>query len=85
VNDGEPDLPAGLENTQLCDQIARDARPTLIVQAPQAYRALTQALERADAVQGIRAGLESIGRGEGRPADEAFDELRRKHSIPTEV
>jgi putative addiction module CopG family antidote len=35
-----------------------------------------------EAVQGIRRGLESAGRGEGRPAQEFFDEMRQKHGIP---
>ena len=39
----------------------------------------------AEVVQGIRAGLDSMRRGEGRPATEAFDELRRKHNIPRDV
>ena len=35
-----------------------------------------------EAVQGIRQGLESAERREGRPASEFFDEMRQKHGIP---
>ena len=33
-------------------------------------------------VEGIRRGLESVNRGEGRPAKKFFDEMRQKHGIP---
>jgi hypothetical protein len=37
--------------------------------------------ERAEAVEGIRKGMESFERGEGRPAREALKELRKKLGI----
>lgn len=40
------------------------------------------AIELAEAIAGIQRGLESMYRGEGRPLDEAFAALRRKHSLP---
>jgi hypothetical protein len=33
-------------------------------------------------VAAIRTGMEEFERGEGRPAREALEELRRKHGIP---
>ena len=49
-----------------------------------ALRALQvwRARDYEEAVQGIRRGLESAERGEGRPANEFFDEMRQKHGIP---
>jgi PHD/YefM family antitoxin component YafN of YafNO toxin-antitoxin module len=81
-------------NAQLCEQIARDGRPhvltedgrpKLVVQDAVAYQRMIEALERADATQGIREGLESMRRGDGRPAREALDELRKRHDIPSDV
>ncbi len=81
-------------NAQLSDRIAQDGRPhvlteegrpKLVVQDAEAYQRILEALDRAEAVGGIRAGLESVKRGEGRPAHEVFDELRRKHNIPSDA
>jgi Arc/MetJ-type ribon-helix-helix transcriptional regulator len=38
--------------------------------------------EYRETVEAIRRGLESVERGEGRPAEEFFDEMRQKHGIP---
>ena len=39
-------------------------------------------IDRAEAIIGIKKGLESMARGEGVPAEEAFEQLRKKHHIP---
>lgn len=81
-------------NPQLSDQIARDGRPhvlteegrpKLVVQDALAYQRMMEIVEREDVIQGVRAGLESMRRGEGRPAEEALDELRRRHDIPRDA
>jgi PHD/YefM family antitoxin component YafN of YafNO toxin-antitoxin module len=81
-------------SAQLSEKIAQDGRPHVlteegrpkfVVQDAEAYQRLLEALDRAEATQGIRAGLESLARGEGRPAREVFDELRRKHDIPRDA
>ena len=46
-----------------------------------AYQALLDRLDRAEAIVGINRGLVSMRRGEGRPADEALDELRTRLGI----
>jgi predicted transcriptional regulator len=38
--------------------------------------------DQAEAIEGIRRGLESAARGEGRPAEEVFAELRAKYGSP---
>jgi prevent-host-death family protein len=57
----------------------------IVVQDAKSYQRLLEAAEHADAVEGIRRGLASMERGEGIPAQEAFDSLRRKHGVPKAV
>lgn len=38
-------------------------------------------IHRAEAVIGIKKGLDSLARGEGIPAEKAFEKLRKKHGI----
>jgi hypothetical protein len=42
---------------------------------------LRATLEYQRAVEGIRRGLESADRGEGAPARQVFNQLRRKHGL----
>lgn len=81
-------------NTKLSDKIAEDGRPhvltedgrpKLVVQDAEAYQRILETLDRAQAVQGIRAGLDSLRRGEGRPAREVLEELRQKRDIPSDA
>jgi hypothetical protein len=48
------------------------------VQNAVAYQALVDKLE---AIEGIRKGLESVASGEGRSVEAFFDEFERKHAI----
>ena len=59
-----------------------NGRAALVVQDARSYQALLALADRAEAIEGIRRGLASMARGEGRPAEEVLDELRRKHKIP---
>jgi hypothetical protein len=59
-----------------------DGRAELLVQHAASYQALLDALEEAETVAGIRLGLESLARGEGRPAGEALAAIREEHQIP---
>lgn len=54
----------------------------VVVQDAEAYQKLLDRLDRAEAIEAIRKGLESMKRGEGRPVDEAFAEMRKKYGIP---
>lgn len=38
--------------------------------------------DQAEAIEGIRQGLETMRQGEGSPAAEVFSRLRAKHNIP---
>lgn len=46
------------------------------------FQRLAELIDRLEAIEGINNGLRSFERGEGRPAREALEELRRKHQKP---
>jgi hypothetical protein len=59
-----------------------NGRAELVVQDARSYQALLELADRAEAIEGIRRGLESMARGEGRPAEQVLEERRKKHKIP---
>lgn len=48
----------------------------VVVQDADAYQELLDRLERAEAIAGIREGLASMERGEGRPLEEVVELIR---------
>lgn len=71
-----------LKKTGRPEVLTVNGRAELVVQHAASYQALLDALEQAEAVAGIRRGLDSMARGEGRPTAQALAEIRKKHSIP---
>jgi PHD/YefM family antitoxin component YafN of YafNO toxin-antitoxin module len=59
-----------------------EGRPELVVQDAAAYQKLLDLLEQAEAIEGIRAGLESMKLGQGQPAEQFFADLRAKLGLP---
>jgi PHD/YefM family antitoxin component YafN of YafNO toxin-antitoxin module len=59
-----------------------NGRAELVVQDAASYQDLLDRLDRFEAIEGVRQGLESFRRGEARPIDEVMEGLRRKHKIP---
>ena len=57
----------------------------IVVQDALSFQRMLELVDRAEAVIGIKKGLESMARGEGIPAEEAFKQLRKKHNIPQEA
>jgi prevent-host-death family protein len=55
----------------------------VVVQDVAAYQRLLDLVERAEAIEGIRRGLESAARGEGLTAEEVFAELMARNRRPT--
>jgi PHD/YefM family antitoxin component YafN of YafNO toxin-antitoxin module len=53
-----------------------------VVQDAEAYQRLLDIAAQADALEGIRQGIEDIKKGRVRPAREALDAFRRNHAIP---
>ena len=62
-----------------------DGEAELVVQDVSSYRSLMEIIDRVEAIEGIRKGLESMERGKGRPAAEVFEEIRRRHQIPRDA
>src|SRR5260370_37005663 len=58
-----------------------NGKAKLVVQDAESYQALLEDLDRVEAVEGIRRGLEETKAGKGRPAHEGFQDVRRKHKI----
>jgi len=58
-----------------------NGKAELIVQDASAYQEMLDTLDRAEAIAGIQRGLDSVNRGEGKPAEEVFAPLRKKHKI----
>ncbi len=53
-----------------------------VLQDARAYQHLLDIAAQADAAEGIRQGLEDVGKGRTRPAREVFDQIRAEHGIP---
>lgn len=58
-----------------------NGRAEVVVQDAGAYQKLLDQLDQAQAVRGIRRGLRSMRRGDGRPMRQALEELGAKHGI----
>jgi PHD/YefM family antitoxin component YafN of YafNO toxin-antitoxin module len=58
-----------------------NGKAEIVIQDADSYQRMLDALERAEAAAGIRRGLDSMSRGEGIPAAQALDAIRRKHKI----
>jgi prevent-host-death family protein len=55
-----------------------NGKAELVVQDARSYQKLLDLAERLETIQAVKEGLASADRGEGRPMDEAFDELERE-------
>jgi hypothetical protein len=57
----------------------------LMVQDATSLRKLVELVDRLETIEGIRAGLEEMKAGKGRPAEELFEELRQEFNIPLDA
>jgi len=73
-------------------QLKRSGRPNVltlngkaevVVQDASAYQEMLEAMESAQAKQGIAEGIASMERGNGEPAETVFGRLRKKHGFKT--
>jgi prevent-host-death family protein len=61
-----------------------NGRAEVVIQDVASYQRLLELVDRAEAIEGIRQGLESAARGEGRPPEEIFAELRARYGLKPE-
>ncbi len=59
-----------------------NGKAELVVQDAESYQKLLELVERLETIAAIREGLEDMKNGRTRPAEEVFEEIRRKHGIP---
>ena len=57
----------------------------IVVQDAAAYQKLLELVDRLEAIEGIRKGLESMKAGRGRPAHEVLEEIRVMLNIPADA
>ena len=62
-----------------------NGKAEVVVQDAASYQKLLDAIDRAEAIEGIQRGLEQMEAGRGRPAKEFFEALRKKYDIPREA
>lgn len=56
-----------------------NGKAAAVVHDAAGYQKLLEALDRAETLEGIRRGLASMKRGEGRPLKDALEDLGRKY------
>ena len=54
-------------------------KPRVVVQDAKAYEKLLAAIERAEAVAGVKRGMASFARGQGRPARRALSDALERY------
>ena len=59
-----------------------NGKAELVVQDAESYQRLLEAKDRMEAIDGIKRGLESMKRGDGKPAEKFFQEFFASEGIP---
>jgi prevent-host-death family protein len=71
-----------LNKTGQPEVLTVNGKPAVVVQDARSYQRLLDSVEQAEAIAGIKLGLESLEPGDGVPAKKVFARLRCKHKIP---
>jgi prevent-host-death family protein len=58
-----------------------NGKAKLVVQDAAAYQKLLDSIDEAQAIEGIKRGLEDVRRGRTKPVDRAFADIRRRLKI----
>ncbi len=58
-----------------------NGKAELVVQDAESYQELLDLKDRAETIEGVRKGLESMKAGRTRPIEEVFAEIEREHEV----
>jgi len=58
-----------------------NGKAEMVVQDAEAYQKTMDLIERMEANEGIRKGLEAVKRGESRPAKEVISEIKKNRAL----
>ncbi|MBK8270762.1 MAG: type II toxin-antitoxin system Phd/YefM family antitoxin [Planctomycetes bacterium] len=59
-----------------------NGRAEVVIQDAASYQAMVDAVDRMEAIEGLRRGLASMRAGKGKPAAVVIKELRKKFRVP---
>ena len=71
-----------LNKTGQPEVLTINGKPAVVIQDARSDQRLLGSVEQAEAIAGLKLGLESLARGEGQPAKNVFARLRRQYKIP---
>ncbi len=62
-----------------------NGKAELVVQDAASYQQLLELVDRLEAIEGIKRGLEEMKAGKGKSLDQVDKEIRKKHRIPRDA
>ncbi len=62
-----------------------NGKAKLVVQDASSYQQLLEMIDRLEAIEGIRRGLDEMKAGKGKPLDQVDKAIRKKHRIPRDT
>lgn len=62
-----------------------DGKKNLVVLDADAYVRLMQHVDHLETIKAIAEGLRDVNEGRGRPAEEVFEEIRKKYNLPKDT
>lgn len=71
-----------LKKTRRPAVLTVNGKAELVVQDAASYQQLLDQLEKLEAMEGIRKGLESMEKGQGLPLVKALEDVRRRLNLP---
>ena|SRR5579863_7384157 len=71
-----------LKETGQPEVLTVNGKAELVVLTAETFQRLSEKIDRAEAIEGIRRGLEEAKAGKGRRVGEAVAAIRKKHRIP---
>ncbi len=70
-----------IKETGTPEVLTVNGKAELVVMDATAFQALLDKVDRAETIEAIREGLAAAERGEMKPAEQVFEEMRRKYGL----